>query len=567
MRILLIFLLMSSLWFTQKNHPKDYFISPLDIPLNMSGTFGELRNNHFHSGIDFKTQQKEGLNVLATADGYVSRIKVSAWGYGKALYITHPNGYTTVYAHLQKYSPEIEAYIKQRQYKEESFEVEFFPGPSELKVKQGQLVGLSGNSGGSGGPHLHYEIRDTKTENILNPFFFGYDTMIKDTKKPIVNSVYVYPVGENSYANNSENPTALNLVQQKDGNYIAQPLKANGKIGFGISAYDTADFNYNRNGVYKIETTLNGSKEFIITFDEFAFAETRYINAFLDYERWVKQKTRIQKLFIENKYPLSLLASNQKTGIIETFPNISYVYRVEVSDFHNNKVTITIPIKHTSEAPKIKKQPKNTGYFLKSKIENVYEKENVSVYVAPNVFYNDFELDFEVQDGVVTFADSSIPAHKNYSITIKDTDIPTHLRKKTYIAYLDGNRKRYSKTTVTENSFRTYTRNTGKFTLVQDTLAPTIRPINFTEGKWISNEKNLRVAITDDASGIDSYNAYLNGNWILMEYDYKTDMLVHDFADGKVQEGKNDLRIIVTDNVGNSTTFETHFFRSQKTNE
>ncbi|SRR5690554_436494 len=567
MRILLIFLLMSSLGFTQKNHPKDYFISPLDIPLNMSGTFGELRNNHFHSGIDFKTQQKEGLNVLATADGYVSRIKVSAWGYGKALYITHPNGYTTVYAHLQKYSPEIEAYIKQRQYKEESFEVEFFPGPSELKVKQGQLVGLSGNSGGSGGPHLHYEIRDTKTENILNPFFFGYDTMIKDTKKPIVNSVYVYPVGENSYANNSENPTALNLVQQKDGNYIAQPLKANGKIGFGISAYDTADFNYNRNGVYKIETTLNGSKEFIITFDEFAFAETRYINAFLDYERWVKQKTRIQKLFIENKYPLSLLASNQKTGIIETFPNISYVYRVEVSDFHNNKVTITIPIKHTSEAPKIKKQPKNTGYFLKSKIENVYEKENVSVYVAPNVFYNDFELDFEVQDGVVTFADSSIPAHKNYSITIKDTDIPAHLRKKTYIAYLDGNRKRYSKTTVTENSFRTYTRNTGKFTLVQDTLAPTIRPINFTEGKWISNEKNLRVTITDDASGIDSYNAYLNGNWILMEYDYKTDMLVHDFTDGKVQEGKNDLRIIVTDNVGNSTTFETHFFRSQKTNE
>lgn len=567
MRILLIFLLMSSLGFTQKNHPKDYFISPLDIPLNMSGTFGELRNNHFHSGIDFKTQQKEGLNVLATADGYVSRIKVSAWGYGKALYITHPSGYTTVYAHLQKYAPEIEAYVKQRQYNQKSFEVEFFPGASELKVKQGQLVGLSGNSGGSGGPHLHYEIRDTKTENILNPFFFGYDTVIKDTKKPIVNSVYVYPVGENSYANNSENPTALNLVQQKDGNYIAQPLKANGKIGFGISAYDTADFNYNRNGVYKIETTLNGSKEFIITFDEFAFAETRYINAFLDYERWVKQKTRIQKLFIENKYPLSLLASNKKTGIIEVLPNISYAYRVEVCDFHNNKVAITIPIKHTSEAPKIKRHPKNTGYFLKSKIENVYEKENVSVYVAPNVFYNDFELDFEVQDGVVTFADSSIPAHKNYSITIKDTDIPAHLRKKTYIAYLDGNRKRYSKTTVTENSFRTYTRNTGKFTLVQDTLAPTIRPINFTEGKWISNEKNLRVTITDDASGIDSYNAYLNGNWILMEYDYKTDMLVHDFTDGKVQEGKNDLRIIVTDNVGNSTTFETHFFRSQKTNE
>lgn len=563
MRILLSFLLIGSLAFAQKNHPKDYFTSPMDVPLNMSGTFGELRNNHFHSGIDFKTEKKEGLNVLAAADGYVSRIKVSAWGYGKALYITHPNGYTTIYAHLQKYSPEIEEYVKKRQYNQKSFEVEFFPGASELKVKQGQLVGLSGNSGGSGGPHLHFEFRDTKTENIINPFFFGYDTMIKDTKKPIINSVYVYPIGENSYANGSENPTALNLVQQKDGNFIADTIKANGKIGFGVSTYDTADFNYNKNGVFKIETSLNGNKGFSVTFDEFAFAETRYINAFLDYEKWIKQKTRIQKIFVENKYPLSLVSSNKKSGIIEVAPNISHTYRIEVSDFHQNKVSVTIPIKHTSEAPKIKKQSKNTGYFLKSKIENAYEKENVSVYVAPDVFYNDFDLEFEVKNGIVTFADNSVSAHKNYTITIRDTDIPNDLRKKTYIAYLDGNTKKYSKTTVTANSFKTNTRNTGKFVLTQDTIAPKIKPINFTEAKWISSEKNLRLSITDDASGIDTYNAYLNGNWILMEYDYKTNLLVHDFSDGKVQNGKNELKVTVTDNVGNSTTFETYFFRSQ----
>lgn len=562
MRILFAFLLIGPLAYAQKNYPKDYFISPMDIPLNMSGTFGELRNNHFHSGIDFKTKQKEGMNVFAAADGYVSRIKVSAWGYGKALYITHPNGYTTIYAHLQKYAPEIEEYVKKRQYNQKSFEVEFFPNASELKVKQGQLVGFSGNSGGSGGPHLHYEIRDTKTENIINPFFFGYDTMIKDTKKPVINSIYVYPVGEGSYANGSENPTALNLVQQKDGNFIADTIKSNGKIGFGISTYDTADFNYNKNGVFKIETSLNGGKEFSITFDEFAFAETRYINAFLDYERWAKQKNRIQKMFVENKYPLSLISHNKKNGILTIEPNLTYTYVIEVFDFHQNKVSVTIPIKHTSEAPKIKKQPKNTGYFLKSKIENLYEKENVSVYVSPDVFYNDFDLEFEVKNGIVTFADNSVSAHKNYSITIKDTDIPTHLRKKTYIAYLDGNSKKYSKTTVTANSFKTNTRNTGKFVLAQDTVAPKIKPINFTEGKWISNEKYLRVSITDDASGIDTYNAYLNGNWILMEYDYKTDLLVHDFSDGKAQNGKNDLKVTVTDNVGNSTTFETHFFRS-----
>lgn len=567
MRSLLIFLLVSSLAFGQKNYPKDYFISPLDIPLNMSGTFGELRNNHFHSGIDFKTEQKEGLDVRATADGYVSRIKVSAWGYGKALYITHPNGYTTVYAHLQSYAPEIEEYVKKRQYKQASFEIELFPRASELKVKQGQLVAFSGNSGGSGGPHLHYEIRDTKTERIINPFFFGYDNLIQDTKKPVVNSLYVYPIGEESHANGSERPTILNLVQQKDGNYIAQDVYSSGKIGFGINTYDMADFNYNRNGIYKIEATLNGDREFVITFDEFAFAESRYINAFLDYERWIKEKTRIQKIFVENKFPLSLISSNSKSGVIEVSPNISYAYKIEIYDFHNNKVAISIPIKHTSEAPKIKKQPKNTEYFLKSKIENLYEKENVSVYVGADVFYNDFDLDFEVQNGIITFADSSISAHKNYSITIKDSDIPANLRSKTYIAYLKGNTKRYSKTTSTVNSFRTYTRNTGKFTLAQDTVAPIIKPINFDEGKWISNEKNLRITITDDASGVDSYNAYLNEKWILMEYDYKTNSLVHDFADGKVQEGRNDLKVIVTDNVGNSTTFETHFFRSQKTDE
>lgn len=563
MRILFVFLLIGSLASAQKNYPKDYFVSPMDIPLNMSGTFGELRNNHFHSGIDFKTQQKEGLNVFAVADGYVSRIKVSTWGYGKALYITHPNGYTTVYAHLQKYAPAIEEYIKKRQYSQKSFEVEFFPGASELKIKQGQLVGLSGNSGGSGGAHLHFEFRDTQTENIINPFFFGYDKLIKDTKNPIINNVYVYPIGEGSYANGSENPTALNLIQQKDGNYIANPVNANGKIGFGINTYDTADFNYNKNGVYKIEATLNGSREFMITFDEFAFAETRYINAFLDYERLVKQNTRIQKIFIENKYPLSLISHNKKNGILTIEPNLTYAYVIEVCDFHQNRVMVTIPIKHTSELPKIKKQPKNTGYFLKSKIENLYEKENVSVSVPPDVFYNDFDLDFDVKNGIITFADSSVPVHKNYTITIKDTDIPSGLRKKTYIAHFDGNTKKYNKTTVTENSFRINTRNVGKFTLAQDTVAPKIKPINFTEGKWISNEKNLKVSITDDASGIDTYNAYLNGEWILMEYDYKTNLLVHDFADGKVQNGKNELKVIVTDNVGNSTTFETHFFRSQ----
>lgn len=567
MRVLVFALLVCCFGFAQKkDYPKDYFISPLEIPLHLSGTFGELRNNHFHSGIDFKTQQREGQNVVATADGYVSRIKVSTWGYGKALYITHPNGYTTVYGHLQKYSPEIEAYVKKRQYYQKSFEVEFFPGASDLKVTQGQLVGLSGNTGGSGGPHLHFEIRDSKTENIINPLFFGFDKLITDTKKPILNNVIVYPLGESSVVNGSERPIKTSLSQQKDGTYLSQTILANGKIGFGINTYDLLDFNYNRNGVFKIETFLNGSPEFNVEFNEFAFAETRYLNAYIDYAQFITQKSRTQKLFITDKYPLSLIAHNNKTGVVEPKENITYNYRIEVSDYHQNKITINIPIKYSNQPAKVKKQPEKP-LILRAGVENLYEKENVSVYVAPNVFYEDFGLDFDVKDDVLTFADKTIPAHRNYSITFEDTDIPTNLRYKTYIASIDGNTRRYNKTEVTKNSFRTWTRNTGQFTLLQDTISPAVKPINFSQGKWMSNDPVLKVQIEDNQSGINTYNAFLNDVWILMEYDYKTKMLVHDFADQKVVEGKNDLRIIVTDNVGNSTTFETHFFRSQKTNE
>jgi hypothetical protein len=187
--------------------------------------------------------------------------------------------------------------------------------------------------------------------------------------------------------------------------------------------------------------------------------------------------------------------------------------------------------------------------------------------VSPNVFYEDFELLFDIKNGVLTFADNTIPVHKNYAITFNDTSIPKHLRSKTYIATLDGNSKKYNKTEVSDVFFKTWTRNTGQFTLVQDTIAPVVKLINFSEGKWLSKEASLQIEIDDRGSGIDTYNAYLNDTWILMEYDYKTKRLVHDFSDGKVQEGRNNLKVIVTDNVGNSTTFETHFFRSQKTNE
>jgi hypothetical protein len=257
--LITFFLIITQVIFAQNPYPQDYFRNPLDIPLVLAGTFAELRSNHFHSGMDIKTQHKEGFKVYAAARGYVSRIKVSHWGYGKALYITHPNGYTTVYAHLQKFSPKIEAYIKKLQYKKESFEIEVFPSLLELLIDTDEVVAYSGNTGGSSAPHLHFEIRDKK-ERPINPMLFGIE--IKDTRPPTIISVYGYPIGESSHINQTNEIVKLRLVPQENGDYTVESIKAYGTIGFGINTYDRQDFAANKNGVKKIQSFYIGNKNF-----------------------------------------------------------------------------------------------------------------------------------------------------------------------------------------------------------------------------------------------------------------------------------------------------------------
>ncbi len=564
MIIRLLLLLISMSLFAQNDYPKDYFKSPLDIKLSLSGSFGELRSNHFHTGLDFKTNQKEGLNIYAAAEGYVSRIKISTYGYGKAIYITHPNGFTTVYGHLQQATGKIQEYIKRSHYKEKSFEIELFLKPDELIVKQGEIIALSGNSGGSGGPHLHFEIRDTKTEIPINPLLFGYDVLIKDTREPVISTLMAYPIGENAIVNKSQEPLAINFTKQPDGTFLADKVLVNGAVGFGINAYDMFDFNYNKNGTYQVQSFLNGKQSFNYEFNSFAFDESRYINALLDFPRFRKTGVRIQRLFAENPYPLSIIKSDNNNGIIKVTPNISNTYRIEVRDFNNNKAVLNIPIQYAISTSATPSRVVKTPYFLKANNDNMYKKDNMSVFVEAGTFYNDFYVNFDVKDDTLTFHDGSVAVHKNFKVTIDNSSLTKEQIKKTFIATLDGKSKRYNSTKVKDSTFTTYTKNLGKFFLAQDTIAPKVRPINISEGKWMNAQKSIDFTISDDFSGISSYNGYINKNWILFDYDYKNARISYDFDGQFLQDGRNEFKLEVIDNVGNSTIFETHFFRSNK---
>ncbi|OXG01415.1 peptidase M23 [Flavobacterium johnsoniae UW101] len=559
MRFSVLTLLICNFIFAQTQYPKDYFRPPLDIPMQLSGNFGELRPNHFHAGFDLKTNQREGLNVYAVADGYVSRIKISTFGNGKCIYVTHPNGYTSVYGHLQTPVGPILDYVKKTHYKEKAYEIEMFPKPNELPVTKGQLIGLSGNTGSSEGPHLHFEIRDSKTEFVINPIFFGFDKNIKDTKKPTLSSLYVYPL-DNATVNQSKQPLLVNMTLQKDGTYLAGKVKTNGKIGFGINAVDTDDVSFNKNGVFNVSTFLNGNQNYNYQFNTYSFDEMRYINAFIDYPRYKKTSQRVQKLFMKTPFALSIIKTDSLRGIVSAEPNLASSYKIEVSDYFGNQNSITVPIEYDTATPLVQAEPSTSKYFVKYNRDTNFEKGNMSVFFPAGTFYEDFNMNFDVRNNKVYIHDDTVPVHSNFTITIKDTLYPESLRDKLYI----GKGTSYTGTIRKGDVFTAKAKILGTYGLVLDTIPPVIKITKPVEGKWISDQKKIEFTIGDSLSGIKSYNGYLNGSWVLFEYENKNRKITHTFDDQYLTEGENFLKIEVVDNVGNSTIFETHFFRSQK---
>ncbi len=544
----------------QEKYPKDAFRSPMGIPIILAGTFGELRSNHFHSGIDIKTQQRQGLPIYAVGNGSVTRIKVSLWGYGKALYVAHPNGYTSVYAHLQKFSPEIEAYIKKVQYDKKSYEVEVFPDYGELEVQKDEVIAFSGNSGGSSGPHLHFEIRNSVSEKPTNPLLYGLE--VRDATNPILTGLYAYPLSRGAQVNQSAKKIQLNFRKQADGTYLADKVEAFGTIGFGVVTYDRQDLAANKNGVYSIQQLVNGKVYTNFNFESFSFSETRYINTLIDYDHFGKYRQRIQQCFKSPGNRLSIYDELYNDGKVDVQEGLSYSVEIQIKDLEGNSTNLIVPVTGKKLPLKVRPEEMKTADYVIAKKPNNFDLDVAKVYFPANTFYKDFYIDLKKGRDTVRIHNNRVPAHRNFTISFDVSKYNPEERKQLFIARLDKKmRPNYASTYKRGETFTTRTRNLGTYTLAKDTIAPKVRAKNFKEKQWLTNYRYLSLHISDDLSGIDTYTATLNGEWILMEYEPKTRTITYNFDDIILDKKQCELKVIVTDNVGNSTTFSHSFYR------
>ena len=552
-KISLIFLLFSiSLLSSQKDQSK--LISPLDIPLAISGTFGEIRSSHFHAGLDIKTGGKQGLKVRTVLDGSVSRIRVSTTGYGKAVYIDHPNGTTSVYAHLKNFSPKIESYIKEAQYEKESYAIEKFP-KNELAVLKGEVIGFSGNTGGSSGPHLHFEIRDTKNQMPFNPMIFNIDVV--DTKKPVIQKLFLFH--ENNFGEDIITQK-IELEKISDGLYKAPKIYTSGKIGIGLQMYDNQDLSlFNKNGIHSIKIFMDDKIISDYNYNNIKFDDSQYLNLLIDYKEFKSKKIRVQKLFNPNNSNISFIDKDEKNGKFSIEENKSYDLLIEISDFKKN--TSRIEMKITGRETNFI-HPTIEGELILPENEYLFKFKDQTVHLKKNTFYYPTRLNvYKDHDSIKINPDISL-FKKSFSIEFFANKYDSISKRQSFIARLNKKKKiAYSPTIIKDSIFITKSVQAGTYFLAKDSIPPKIKPINFKKNQWLSKSKFLKVKIEDDLSGIKSYEGKINGKWALFEYEPKNKNLIYNFNDLKFKSGKQDLKLKVTDNVGNESIFQTTFYR------
>lgn len=551
----------------QSNYPLYDFKAPLEIPLYLAGNFAELRSNHFHGGIDIKTQGIEGHKVLASADGYVSRIKVSPYGYGRALYIRHPNGYTTVYGHLKKFNSEIEEYVKRNQYQKKSFKIELFPRASDFPVKQGEVIAISGNSGGSSAPHLHFEIRETAGEIPVNPLLFKFD--IKDEIPPNLEELYVYPLDYHSEINGKKR-RAKYSISGFQGNYqVNNAIRTSGDFGLGIRLFDRLNEMPNRCGIYEIKLFMQGQLIYHQKMEKIPFHENRYINALTDYAEKMESGRWIVRNFVLPNNKLNVYVTLSNRGVLNIPDGQNRQFRYEVTDSYGNLSRLHFTIEGSSPSPNeetlLTQKPSAKFKYNQA---NSFEREDVLVYLPANVLYEDLDFNFWKDEKlpksltpVYNIHNLSTPLHSYIALSIKASKIPQNLRKYCMIVSLDDDGGIVPEGGYWKGDYLIVkTRSFGGYTVMVDSTPPRLTPLNISNGSNMKSKWSIMVKAEDNLSGVTKYDAFIDGKWILTEFDYKAKRLIHYF-ESDLSSGEHTFRLIVKDKIGNQTEYETRFFR------
>ena len=527
---------------------------PMDIPVLLSGNFGELRSNHFHSGLDFKTQGVEGKPIHSVQDGYVSRISVSPWGYGNGLYITHPDGTTTVYGHLQKFSQKITAYLKEKQYEQESFNVNLSLTPDELPVKEGELVALSGNTGSSGGPHLHFEVRDTETEEPMDPIEY-YKDLIKDTQAPKIQGIMVYSMPGKGVVNGSRRKLELKPVTAKNGKQtLTGKIEAWGEIGLAVKGYDYMDNTSNIYGIKDITLTADSQVIFHSNLDRFAFDESRYLNSFTDFEEWKEHRSFYIKSFVDPGNRLRFIESLNR-GILTIDEPRTYHLTYQLADAFGNTTRLSIQIEG-KEQPIPDVDTENTELFHWWS-DNRFGAKGIRLTIPKGNLYDDLYFRYSVKEDSAALGathilhNKPVAFHKSAKLSLRlQTD--TLDNKQQYgIVRLQNGRRSWTGGVYRNGWVDADIKEMGNYTLGQDLVPPTITPLN--PATWVSQQA-ITLRLSDNLSGVQTYRGEIDGQYVLFEMNSKSVITYH-FDKERLARGKHTLKLVVTDACGNQSTY------------
>jgi hypothetical protein len=545
------------------------FISPVKIPLLLSANFGELRTDHFHSGIDIKTQGTIGKEVVASADGFIYRISVSPGGFGKALYVRHASGYSTVYGHLDRFTPAINEYVQSQQYEKKSFLVSLFPVRDKFPVKQGEVIAYSGNSGSSAGPHLHYEIRKSENEMPVNPLLFDFGT--GDNIVPIIERLAIYPVNKHSFINGAQTLKKLNVSGGHGNYYIPKEneIVISGLAGFGIKTYDLLNDSYNKCAVYSIELIIDSITVYKYIMDEFSFNESRYINSHIDYETYMRENVYFQRTFLLPNDKLENYREAVNRGIFNFRDDTTHKVQIIVEDAHYNKSTLSFNVRSQSAKPAttVRTADQNLIVMPYNKT-NRFSDENIAVTIPSGALYDTLRFAYKKNAGnsqmlsdVHEVHNKFTPVHRPYTVSIKPKKVIPGKESKMMVVQLSGDLKKNALSSSWKDGFLTAEASSfGNFFIGIDTVAPVISANGLVSGADLSDKKEIRIKISDEFSGIKAYEPTIDGNWVLFEYDPKNSVIIHRFDEKRIKKNsKHSLSLKVTDNKDNTSFYSCDF--------